>query len=416
MIRFNDTIIITSYYELTFLDGIVNTLPFGHSRHFPLAFSISDKKIISGELNFFNTNLYKNFNPHHIISEKNYQIKLHKNKNSVIILNLLDNCFGHSLLKLFYSIKYINVHQNEFDFILIIPKTLEHFLIEKKGVNTITIDLKFAELEKCYVLNDVINQITEDYQHSFIAGVETYSTFNIDNLKNELHLLDNSEAQTLNKKIIFYYRADYWRKWCGNHQAKNIIRLFEFLKPFFKESVQFCIVGDKDSEKFPSWIGDYRTNSFSEDTDFKYNQLFQSSLLCIGLTGSHMLFPSLFSLCTVHLHPSFKYKNMAEDIIVNQDAHEMLSAYKHLYYFGNHNCSDIQPVKLGAMLLSHLSGLIEKEYKMNANLESQTEWIATRYPQFKYFEANTYRAKYNLKQNKKIQRTYYFDKLFSIFN
>ena len=107
---------------------------------------------------------------------------------------------------------------------------------------------------------------------------------------------------------------------------------------------------------------------------------------------------------------------MAEDIIVNQNAHEILSAYKHLYYFGNHNCSDIHPEKLGTMLLSHFSGLIEKEYKIQTKAEGQTNWISTQYPQFKYVEANTYRAKYNVKQNKKIQRTYYFDKLLSIFN
>ena len=283
MIPFNDSTVIASYYELNVSNNVVKTIPFGHSRHFPLSFNASDKKILSGELNFFNSTLHKNFDITRFISEKNYKIELHKSKSSVVILNVLDNCFGHALLKLFYSIKYIKEHEGEFDFILIVPIALKHFIIEKQGINLITIDLKFSELEKCYVLNEAINQITKHYQSCFIAATETYSEFNFDDLKNNLNFFNTKEIEETKNKIVFYYRADYWRKWGGNSQLKNCVKLFELLKLFFNESVEFCVVGDKDKGEFPSWIRDFRTESLSPSVDFKYNQIFKSSLICIGL-------------------------------------------------------------------------------------------------------------------------------------
>lgn len=414
MTPFNDKIIISSYFDVTVFDGVLSTLPIGHSRQYPLSFKLEDKKIISGELNFFNTNLYNNFSSTNFLPDNKYDLKINSSKDSIVIINLLDNCFGHSLLKLFSSAKYINKHKDEYDFLLIVPKALEHFLVEKPGVSVLSVSLKFAELEKCYILNNVINTVTRNYKSSFVSSPETYDTFNFDELKKDLNFFNTQTHTPPQNKILFYYRSDFWRKWGGNKQYKNCINLFSLLKPFFDNSVEFCVVGDKDSMKFPSWISDYRVNSFSSQVDFQYNNLFQSSLLCIGLTGSHMLFPSVLSKCTVHLHPIYKYKNMAEDVVVCQDSNEMLSAYRHLYYFGNYNCSDITASKLCNLILTHLIGLLEKEHKINDYSQSQNEWIKTSYSWIKNAEIVAYRKAYIHAENKKIAQKYYISKLINL--
>lgn len=411
MISFNNDIVITSYYEVTFNGEVAKLLPFGHSRHFPLSFNVNTKQIISGEVNFFNSNFYKEFDVKNVLKQDKYQIKKSKKNNSVIILNLLDNCFGHSLLKLFYSVNCVINYSKNYDFIIIIPKAIEHFLLENDGVNKIVVNAKFSELEKCYVLNNAIEEICKEYAGAYLKGVETYESHNFEDLRAHLNLLNHKQTAIVKNKVVFYYRSDYWRKWSGNKQKKNIIKLFTFLKPFFSNSVEFCVVGDSDAEIFPVWIKDSRTKSFNPEIDFEYNQLFNETLICIGVTGSHMLFPSLFSSCTVHLHPIFKYKNMAEDIVVNKNANEILSAYKHLYYYGNHNCSDISPSKLGTLLVSHFAGLIEKQYKINSLLECQNEWIKQTYQCFNYKTYIEYKSNLNKRANDKTKWNYYLDKL-----
>ncbi|MFO0323078.1 MAG: hypothetical protein ACK504_11710 [Bacteroidota bacterium] len=411
MIPYNNDIAIASYYEVVFNGEVAKLLPFGHSRHFPLSFNVKSKQIISGEVNFFNTNFYKEFNANNFLKEDKYEIKKSKKNDSVIILNLLDNCFGHSLLKLFYSVNcFINYNKNN-DFIIILPKALEHFLFEINGVNKIVVNAKFSELEKCYILNNAITEISKEYSEVFLKGVETYESYNFNDLTGHLNLLNQNQSEIIKSKVVFYYRSDYWRKWEGNKQKKNIIKLFTFLKPFFNSSVEFCVVGDSDSEIFPDWMRDFRTKSFSPETDFKYNQLFNETLICIGITGSHMLFPSLFSLCTAHLHPIFKYKNMAEDIVVNKSANEALSAYKHLYYYGNQNCSDVSPDKLAVLLVSHFAGLIEKEYKISSLSEDQNTWLKQTYQCFNYKTYIEYKKSLNKRANDKTKWNYYFDKL-----
>ncbi len=416
MILFNKNYIISSYFEASIVDSLKNIelLPFGHSRHFPLKFSLVDKQIHNGELNFFNTVFYKNFKENNFVNPDKCIIDQNKVTDKLIVLNCLDNCFGHALLKLFYAVNYIQNHGNSFDFLLIIPKALSHFIIKKAGVNCLIIDYSFSQLQECFVLNNEIEKVACQYNEVFIESVETYDSFDKDGLIENLNLLKkDTQVGSVKDKIIFYYRSDYFRMWNGKSQLKNCVALFSFLKIFFDESIQFYVVGDLDKLQFPSWIKDERIAKFNKDVDFKYNQLFNTSLICIGLTGSHMLFPSLFAECTVHLHPAHKYKNMTEDTVVKKNTNEMFSAYQHLYYFGNYNCSDLKPEQLGRLILFHYQGLVEKKYKLFVRENvSQKDWINKNYSFLNLGEINAYRQKFNAKEANKNRVKYYLDKFF----
>ena len=127
-----------------------------------------------------------------------------------------------------------------------------------------------------------------------------------------------------------------------------------------------------------------------------------------------MLFPSLFSECTVHLHPAHKYKNMTEDTVIKKKTNEMFSAYEHLYYFGNYNCSDLKPEQLGQLILFHYQGLVEKKYKLFVRDNvSQKDWINKNYVFLNLAEINLYRQQFNAKEAKKNRVKYYLDKIFS---
>ena len=109
MIVFHKNYIISSYFESSIVDSSKNIelLPFGHSRHFPIKFSLVDKQICAGELNFFNMVFYKNFKENNFVNPDKCILEQNKVTDKLIVLNCLDNCFGHALLKLFYSISVL---------------------------------------------------------------------------------------------------------------------------------------------------------------------------------------------------------------------------------------------------------------------------------------------------------------------
>lgn len=415
MIPFDNNILISSYFEAQSSGSVVSLLPFGHSRHYPLSFDLGDRRVISGNTNFFNTPFYKNFDANRFIDPEKCEVAGSQVNSSLIVMNLLDNCFGHSLLKLFYAISFIEKEKSNHDFLLILPAALRHFAIPGTGLLYLFVNCGFGDLQNCYSLNNEIKKISDAYGSTWLEGVETYSAYDLKQLRNRLKLTQEAGAPASRNNIIFYYRSDYFRMWDGLRQRKHIVALFTFLRPFFSDKTRFIVIGDRDDKTFPSWIGDERISRFSEDADFKYNDLFDSAMACFGLTGSHMIFPSLLSACSVHLHPVFKHKNMAEDIVAVENANEMFSAYKHLYYHGNYNCSDLKPVALGRLFLVHFAGLVEKEYKTGRFASSQEEWITASYPDLNYRSVLDLRTELNTLANRKMAIRARLDKLMKHF-
>lgn len=387
----------------------LSLLPLGHARHYPLSFT-EDKKILHGELNFFNEVIFNHFNVLNTVEEDEVETVFSQQHRQLIILNLLDNCFGHSLLKLFHATKFFKKYP-ESDFLLIIPVALKHFVNKSSGINQLVIKQTFKQIEACKILNPIIQKFTQKYTTSFIGLVTTYDSFNKLDLINELKLLSGKPFSSVQKRnIIFYYRSDFFRKWSGNKQHKRIISVFSFLRNFF-EGVDFIVVGEKDKFCFPFWIKDERVTRYSESSDFYNNGLFDESLITIGLTGSHMLFPSLFSKMTVHLIQTYKIKNIAEDVVPVLSENSSFNAYKHLYYFGNHSCSNISSLNLANKILFHFQGAIEKEYKYTDSVLSQEAWISEKYPCFKYARVKEIREKFNKKESLKLRFQYYIEKL-----
>jgi hypothetical protein len=54
MINFDSNIIIASYFHVSLIENAVSLLPIDHARAFPLCFDIESRKIIKGDLNFYN--------------------------------------------------------------------------------------------------------------------------------------------------------------------------------------------------------------------------------------------------------------------------------------------------------------------------------------------------------------------------
>jgi hypothetical protein len=411
VITFSDKLIISSYFHAELEENNISLLPIDHARAFPLSFNVNNKKILKGTLNFYNKPFFLNYNGSNYIDPKKITVLTEEKKfNKIAVINVLDNCHGHSLLKLFFALKETSLNKDK-DFLIIIPRSLIHFL--KAGIFTYTlvVDHTYASLEECYILNKVIEPFLLNYESKYLFPIDTYGTISKEELLSKINLLDRVVSRSI-ERITFYYRSDFIRKWQGNGQFVNVIRLFTNLKQFVSNEVIFTVIGNKDGRAFPAWIDDKRVTSYSVTNDFKENEIYAQSKIVISLTGSHMLIPSILSDCTVHLHPTYKYKNVAEDVVSFEGEDTLINSYKHLYYYGNSNCSDICPTKLTYLIVSHYLGLLEKTYKLTKIESDQESWIKQNHNYFLYDAVNGYRKKYIEKGNNKVKLLYYMNKLF----
>tara|TARA_B110001452_G_scaffold157073_1_gene130720 strand:- start:1184 stop:2452 length:1269 start_codon:yes stop_codon:yes gene_type:complete len=387
---------ILSFYNTIEASNIVTLIPTGHAAYYPLQFNKSSRKIIEGELNFFNKNLYENYYKPKELLKSDFKLEIVPRNEKCLLVNLLDSCYGHSLLKLFNLIKIHQKFQDDFDIIVIVPESLE-YLIPKDKFTICTIKISYYNLTSCYDLDPILEKVKKKYISFDCATTSTYEQYTNKNdlIKFFLNNLKNNKQNN----IIFYYRSDRYRKWNGRFQGRNITKLYQFLKPYFSSDVKFIILGELDNYKFPSWIVDKRVEKYSNEVDIDYNQEFSKSALTIGLLGSNLVLPSLLSLSTLHLVPNHKRHNALEDSVPLIDS-TFNTWYSNLQVFGNSSLNTIKPNDLFSHIIILFSSFLEKKYKQdilkaqpNKPHINQNLYIKEKYSFFNYGLAKEYKQK-----------------------
>jgi len=234
---------------------IITLLPSCHAAYYPLSFNNKSNEIISGELNFFNSKFYNTYSTVKELKNSQYNIRLLKSKEKAIIINLLDDCYGHSIIKLLNLQNIYDHYGDQFELICICPIQLE-YLIPKNKFQIVTIKIGFYDLSHCHNLAPIIAEIESQYDSIDYFLFSMYNTFDRSDTREFYKFFPKSYNQSDSKKnkITFYYRSGFFRSWQGNNQADAITKLFSNLRPYYSENITFCIIGDKDKYSFPCWI------------------------------------------------------------------------------------------------------------------------------------------------------------------
>lgn len=401
-------------------------LPSDHAIYYPLDFSITPHSVIKGELNFFNKVIFQNLSPGNYIPEEkiNFSQTNSKKHEKCLIVNLLDNCFGHSFMKLLNLKDIYEERKNEYDIYIIVPRALEHFL--PTGIfNVISLNIGFAEAEKAYNLGHILDDFRKKYQLVDFAVVDTYKEYNS---KSELidffRFTDKDYDSSFSKKVItFYYRSDFYRTWGGRHQAKNITSFLRVLKNYFSGQVSFYVVGDKDRAVFPDWIEDKRVNKFTAQVDFEYNTIFKNSLMTVGIMGSNMLAPSLFSEMSVHLIPAHKLGNTAEEII-NSSGYAIPACFENIHMYGDGLMTEYPPEMLANRLVILYYTKLAKGYKKacmellkeQKEVVSQKDYFLKSHSYFNYPQAMVLKSNIQSNAYNQIRRQYVIKKILDKFS
>ncbi|HRY32920.1 MAG TPA: hypothetical protein P5531_08120 [Bacteroidales bacterium] len=373
-------------------DGKVTLLPAdNHAAAYPLAFEMNTGIISHGKLNFFNRILFDGINNIQDPASGEILWKPHQRMHSAcIIINLLDHCYGHALLKLFNLQAFWKKYGEHYDLCVITNPSLSVFIPDDKFA-VIEIKKSFSELQQLWNLESILSLLGQQYRQVEIAVLNTYFQHHSKLELSSFFNLDKYIKRPGDRHYVtFVYRRDPYRKWGGKLQKRNIIRYFKFISEYFSKEVEYTLIGEKDRIIFPKWINDRRCTEYTAATEYEYAEILGSSIITAGVHGSHLIMASLLSTMLVHLVPPWKIHNTGEDSVntvestyINRQSEFNLNPGITGFYAGSR--------KAALSTLFRFAGLWEKQYKVSvfdtpvgSPVISQDEFIGKQIPVFRY--------------------------------
>lgn len=271
--------------------------------------------------------------------------KVIEKKKSIILVNCLDGCYGHSVWALLDANRYIKKFGEEYGVCLMIPYQLQHLV--PQGVSEILMFyLPFKEYRKWYpAINKKIQTLLLEKEKAFLAtSIYNFhpSSFDISLFPILREPLKDKSREI--KSIVFSYREDgrYWglTSW---HQKRNIEKLSDYLKSYYRD-IRFVICGLGKKEKFKKEIIDFREEKFNLELEKKWIEEYKKADTIVGVHGSHMNLLSVLARNVVNLVPEYKYYNALRDMRYPQTA-PLANFHKFRFLYGNNFLSDVSPKK-----------------------------------------------------------------------
>ncbi len=317
------------------------TLPIGHDLTFPIQFSPDGKK------SFYHPKA-KAWLAQPLITSVakelgvKAEISLHVNKTTsdVIVVNILDNCFGHVFTKVWNAYTLIKSHPN-WGIVVICPaqcawmlpvdiaeswivhlplnklnqkiEGLDEFVkLQFKRFNKITLSHTYTHLDHHRYINLEEVLKTPRFDLTKFSESDPHITFiwREDRFWHNSHLMDLLFMGSVKFKIqsvfkpIFVYRQLYL-----------ITKSARIIAKQFPKAI-ISIAGLGKTGTFNQQIFDCRVKEITPEIEIQWNMLFSKSHLVIGVHGSNMLIPSGLSAGFINLVPRYKIDHVTEDTIL----------------------------------------------------------------------------------------------------
>lgn len=314
----------------------ISNLPLGQAKLLPFDMRKSDGKIFgSHKHDWIVDPLKKIITP--VLEPVKFEIlSRDSHLNSVIILNTLDNCYGHSLLFLL-NLQEIIKHKGEKKVIVIIQPFLK-WLLPKEGVAEVwVVSLSFNQLRNYYSdlthrINKELLRFKEVYIYSAALCPKEVSICQFSKIKSY-----NFDNKPLRPRVTFIWRQDNNRLWFKSYWFYGALRKFKIASIFlpfhyarvlfflclmkFKlkdEEYQISLAGLGQFGWFPKFVEDCRVDNFNKETEVEMCKVYSESELVIGVHGSSMILPSAHAGMTISMMPIKRWGNFIEDILYTE--------------------------------------------------------------------------------------------------
>jgi len=338
-------------------DKFFHTLPIGHDLLFPIAFDETGKKIKTdkqAELWLANPLIKSIFENEKI--NVPIEKEVFEQKANAVILNCLDNCYGHSLDKLFMFFP-LKKEYAEYSIIVFIPKNMRWLVPE--GVSEVwSFDASLKDFGKLPINLD--GEVKQNLLPRFntVSVPEFSSRFDLSKI--DWRALVKTDRFDLNKfydanpQITFGLREDrLWHRSALEYFLFRVFNKFKLSKKIFVwrqiqlinktarlikaqlPDAKFVAVGLGKKGKLISIINDQRKKKLSADEEMQWCKLYSTSHVVIGVHGSNMMISTALSAGFIEILPRHKIQHIAEDTYLNYSSRFTTFLGRHVDHYAS---------------------------------------------------------------------------------
>ncbi len=263
-----------------------------------------------------------------------------KECNRVIILNCIDNVYGHCLLKLLNAQRHLDGNPDYG--LIVIVQPFKRSMVPDGVAEIWTIDIPLRNGHYYYPnFHQFVTEELKRFDEIHVSKAHSHpSQFDITRFSR----IPKHNFEEENYKITYIWRED--RLWCSTLfyrilrklkiiklglllQNWKVQKLFTQLKDKFP-TAKFVVAAQGKSTKFPEWIEDSRVEKYDINTDKEMNEIYSQSRIIIGIHGSSILKPSAHAGMTISLMPQQRWHDVVTDILY-QEADPRIAAFRYRY-------------------------------------------------------------------------------------
>ncbi|EOZ95591.1 hypothetical protein A33Q_2953 [Indibacter alkaliphilus LW1] len=273
-------------------------------------------------------------------SPENKAIKVQVEKKSeakkIILLNCLDDCFGHVFTKLWNACFDVA----GYGVVVIIPSQCA-WLVPENVSEIWTVPIAVSQIRKGVSgLHRELSKLFLEYEEVLIHP----AFMHLNHLEVPMEKLLKSQSFPLGQflemkpKIGFVLRED--RFWLNSpfleflflfakkfkllnqfkpvflwRQKQLVMRCSKLLKKSIPE-VEIYVSGLGKTRRFPKYIDDQRIEEIISENEKERNRVYSETHLIIGVHGSHLLIPSGLAAGYININPRYKTAHWIEDTIL----------------------------------------------------------------------------------------------------
>ena len=360
------------------------TLPISHDALFPVAFSKDGlKSNYSKRAEVWLAKPLIHAITQNLTIRPAIEIKQRKKSKEAILLNCLDDCFGHVYAKL-WNAQLLLEKYPEKSIIALIPKKME-WLIPEGVAEVWLVDARFKEMEK-YIANldDLMKKEMTRFSRFYVAvapvfldtdKIDDYKFLKIEKfdlrrfndvkpqvtfvLREDRFWHANRAEEFLNRVLIKFKWQRYFRKllvWRQNQLVKQTIRRVKAYDP----EISVVITGLGSNGTFGQLAMDRRTDNISLAVEREWCEIYAQSHVVVGVHGSNMLIPTSLAAGFIEILPEYKIPHMGEDTVMRYSG-------RYAMLLGRHVDAFIRPPLLAQHVLHMLNfGEIYEEIEGNS--------------------------------------------------
>lgn len=314
------------------------TLPTGHFLWFPVSFTKNEAKYHPRGEVWLAAPLLQTFREERKIYPEIKKIP-YKKFDQAILLNCLDNRYGHVFHKMFNALLHLK-NQPDYGLILLIPKSF--LWLVPAGVGEVWyVDTPIKNLNDWVGdLDDFVKQELKRFRKVYLSLAFTHlETPNLDlTAFTKTKRFDLTKFNALPPTITFICRED--RVWLNNRLENFVFlaaikfKLLPYVRKYFVyrqnklfgktarkiakhvKNARFYGIGLGKTGSLGKTIIDYRHSAgeMTEEQEKHWCSLYPQSHLVIGIHGSNMIIPTSLAAGFIELLPRHKISHLTEDV------------------------------------------------------------------------------------------------------